>query len=324
MNVYIVNFGRENSYWSECLRRKSVAIFNDEDLHQYWEAGDRDGWIARCIESKKTASGIKPTRPIASRWFNLMGIVNSSVGDIWIHRQKSEVWWTTTTTAPPVIELIEAFEPNNDGTRHYVSNKPAEAWSNRAPTGAPLLWDALHPRAREFLFTEGTLQQLAADNADYAQALIAGKDLSAWHQRTLWKDKVENSRRAPAVTFTAQQRSVFRMVKTVGGTVANARGQVVERVAKLKEQRMSDLQLERYLEALLAAQNDLCAITGLKLQFDGEQEDDELSCSLDRIDSAGHYEVGNLQIVCKFVNRWKGASDDEQFCRLIRLVRTSA
>jgi hypothetical protein len=51
--------------------------------------------------------------------------------------------------------------------------------------------------------------------------------------------------------------------------------------------------------------------------------DRELRCSLDRIDSSKHYEQGNLQAVCKFANRWKGASENEDFKRLIEVVRKS-
>jgi hypothetical protein len=43
--------------------------------------------------------------------------------------------------------------------------------------------------------------------------------------------------------------------------------------------------------------------------------------SVDRIDSNGHYEAGNLQVVCQFVNFWKGSSDNEEFKRLLMLVR---
>ncbi|HLO39926.1 MAG TPA: hypothetical protein VK176_02810, partial [Phycisphaerales bacterium] len=66
----------------------------------------------------------------------------------------------------------------------------------------------------------------------------------------------------------------------------------------------------------------LCAITGIRLEFDGEQDDDELLCSLDRIDSNGHYEEKNLQVVCRFINRWKNSSNDAEFKRLIGLVRS--
>lgn len=49
-------------------------------------------------------------------------------------------------------------------------------------------------------------------------------------------------------------------------------------------------------------------------------EDPEMLCSLDRIDSNGHYERGNLQIVCRFVNRWSD-SVDAHFRTLVAKVR---
>jgi hypothetical protein len=64
-----------------------------------------------------------------------------------------------------------------------------------------------------------------------------------------------------------------------------------------------------------------CALTGIPLQPHGPDVDKNLLPSLDRIDSEGHYEAGNLQVVCQFVNYWKGASDNEEFRRLLILVR---
>ena len=43
--------------------------------------------------------------------------------------------------------------------------------------------------------------------------------------------------------------------------------------------------------------------------------------SLDRIDSDGHYESSNVQLVCRFINLWKQAADDAEFRRVIMLVR---
>jgi hypothetical protein len=57
------------------------------------------------------------------------------------------------------------------------------------------------------------------------------------------------------------------------------------------------------------------------LQFHGPDAEKNLLPSLDRIDSDGHYEEGNLQVVCQFINFWKGASDNEEFKRLLMLVR---
>ena len=82
--------------------------------------------------------------------------------------------------------------------------------------------------------------------------------------------------------------------------------------------------MEKYVSDLIDDQDGLCAITGIRLQFDGEEDDAELLCSLDRIDSSGHYVAGNLQVVCRFVNRWKGAGADAEFRRLMTLVRATS
>jgi hypothetical protein len=69
-------------------------------------------------------------------------------------------------------------------------------------------------------------------------------------------------------------------------------------------------------------QEGVCAITDLPLQYEGEHDDIAMVCSLDRIDSSKHYEPGNLQVVCRFVNRWKSDSPDAEFRRLIRIVQS--
>jgi hypothetical protein len=78
---------------------------------------------------------------------------------------------------------------------------------------------------------------------------------------------------------------------------------------------------EDYISALVEAQDGACAITGIRLQFDGEEDDHEMLASLDRRDSSGHYEIDNVQVVCKFVNRWKRDDDDAAFRRLVTLLR---
>jgi len=123
---------------------------------------------------------------------------------------------------------------------------------------------------------------------------------------------------------SAKERAVSRMAKTAVDTVNGANGQQVLRSLKNKELRFSTVQaLKDYITQLVNAQNGLCALTGLTLQFEDQADDQELLCSLDRIDSDGHYEVGNLQVVCRFVNRWKNDGDNVEFRRLIDLLRNS-
>jgi hypothetical protein len=129
------------------------------------------------------------------------------------------------------------------------------------------------------------------------------------------------SARDPGRTFNARETSVLEMARSVERTVKSSSGPPSERTPKLKELRMSRLSLENLIKKLLDRQEDKCALTGISVQFQGEQEDDLLLPSLDRIDSDGHYEEGNLQVVCRFINFWKGDEEDEKFRRLLSLVR---
>lgn len=319
MKVFIANFGRENYAWPDCLARSTIATMNDVSVQRFWEDGDRESYIQNRMKNDKTAAGIAPTRPVASRWFNLMTTIVESAGDVWIHREKDQLWWTTSLGEAPRFEKLR--EPVGNHRDVIICHKACEAWSNKNRRGNRLDWSGLHPRAREFLFTESTLQQLSLSNAEYALTLIEGGDLSPWHDLREWQAKASRRRVNPGITFNARQKSIAYMAMMAKGTVARSNGQQVLRTVKNKELRIPENQLESYLGALLEAQEGICAITGLQLQFHGDEDDKEMLCSLDRIDSNGHYEIGNLQIVCQFVNRWKSDGDDSQFRRLIELVR---
>jgi hypothetical protein len=319
MKVFIANFGRENYAWPDCLARGTIATMNSARAQPFWAAGDRAGYVRDRMRFDKTAAGKTPTVSVASRWFNLMTTIVQSEGDIWIHREKDKLWWTISRPEPATFEpLKETVGARRDV---IICHKPCDPWSNKNRKGNRLEWAGLHPRAKEFLFTEGTLQQLKPGNADYALALIDGNDLGPWHSRSEWRAKVERREKNPGTTFNARQKAIWRMAATAKGTVGFSNGQLVLRTLKNKDLLIPDHELMPFLEALLAEQEGLCAITDLRLQYDGDEDDEEMLCSLDRIDSNGHYEKDNLQIVCRFVNRGKSSSDDNEFRRLIRVVR---
>ena len=133
--------------------------------------------------------------------------------------------------------------------------------------------------------------------------------------------KLETGAKASERYLGAREKSIAEIKHNVGKTVFNANGQVVATRVKNKELRMTDAQLDKLLRDLLRVQGNCCAITGLPLQFRGAHSDENMLASLDRIDSSGHYEPDNLQIVCRFINFWKQASDDQEFRRLLNLVR---
>lgn len=325
LKVYIANFGLENFEWPRCLSGGYVATMQDERVHPFWEAGDRQGYIDFCVANLTTARGVAPTRAVASRWYNLATIIVESEGDLWLHRQGDRLWWTITTSEPASITLGPDLKPlPNSAENVFYYRKPAQPWSNRNKLGAALKWRGLHPKAPDFLMTEATLQQLGPDYAGYALALIEGADLSNWHDRAEWRTKTETgSRRQPVNFFGTKQVTFFEMADRAWSTTLTANGQQVLRRVKNKDFGFTDRhQLADYIAGLYDAQEGLCAITGLTLQFKGG-DDHELCCSLDRIDSNGHYKPGNLQVVCKFINRWKSDSDDSEFRRLTELVRQS-
>ena len=117
-----------------------------------------------------------------------------------------------------------------------------------------------------------------------------------------------------------REKSIIEMRKSVENTVRNANGQIVERTVKNKELHMTQAELDDLLRSRLDLQRNRCALTGIPFPFAGQDADDNLRPSVDRIDSNGHYEDDNLQIVCRFVNFWKGDSDNEEFKRLLMLV----
>jgi hypothetical protein len=325
MRVFVANFGRENYEWPRCLETSVVATMQDERVHRFWEAGNKAGYIEACLAHLKTAKGATPTRQTAGRWFNIGTIIVESDGDVWVHRDGDDLWWTVTRAEPARIELGPDLRPAPWGSRDvWFYRKPCEPWRRTDMLGQPLKWEGLHVKSHDFLATEATLQQLGEDYTAFTLALVRGEDLSPWHSRPEWRAKTQVGRQRNPVTFyDDRRRTIVNMVVQAYDTAKGSNGQIVERRVKNKEVRFaSRADFEKYVAELLDAQEGLCAISGVPLQFMGG-DDPQCCCSLDRIDSDGHYEPGNLQIVCRFINRWKSDGADGEFRRLLELVRAA-
>lgn len=324
MDIYIANFGIGNTLWPHCLSNSVICSYEDADLWPLWHAGKFDEYIEKCLWEKKTVKGISPTKPVASRWYNIGHIVSDTQGDLWIHREKDQLWWTMSLPEAVQVNLHNGASVGRKEERYYVFNKPAAPWLNKCKKGRPLNWRELHPKAKEFLFTEGTIQRLSESNAEYAKALIEGSDLKFWHSLPAWIGRAEKAKRGECHNFSPVEIAITRMAGVAENTTAYSNGQQVTRTLKNKEFHFTTkFELEKYLKALVEAQEGVCAITGIPFQYDTAADDEEMLPSLDRIDSDGHYEEGNLQIVCRFINRWKSDSPDPEFRRLLRVVRTT-
>lgn len=321
MKVYVANFGEQNYAWPDCLRRGTIATMNTVEAQPFWEADDRDGYIQNRMGTLTTAGNV-PTRAVASRWFNLMTNITETSNDYWLHSDTEYLWWTESLPDDPVFEQLT--EPVGRERRVVICHKLCRPWSNKSLKGNALPWAGLHPKAKDFLATEATMQQLGEDYAAYSVALIRGDDLKPWHRRIEWQKKIELSKsKAGAVTvFNNEQKAAWRMADTAFQTVSQANGQAVERTSKNKDMGFASKdELRSYIQALIDDQDRHCALTELPINFSETEGDSEMRASLDRIDSNGHYEAGNLQIVCKFANRWKGADDDVEFRRVIEILK---
>ncbi|MBV0893271.1 hypothetical protein KTN05_15765 [Paracoccus sp. Z118] len=327
MAVYVALFGEDNYEWPDCLRRSTVATPNEVGDYALWLAGDREGYIARRMK-QLTVAGKQPPRAVASRWFDLKTIVSQSIGDTWIHSDGVRLWWTRTNEEPP--EYVEKVEPVGRKRHVMICHKPCEPWRSTNLKGAGLFWDALHPKARDILTTPATIRELKGPNGAYAMALIRGDDLSPWHGLPDWQAKAANtlakaqagkSVKTGGIVYDGFSKAAYRMAMTAFETAAQANGQIVPKTMKLKDVCFPSTQaLEAHVKDLCTMQEHLCAITQLPLVYVDSDGDPEMFASLDRIDSSGHYAKGNLQVVCRFINRWKGASEDAEFRRLVGML----
>ena len=179
----------------------------------------------------------------------------------------------------------------------------------------------------QFNATLDGMRPLIAHAGDLDSVRLVDAHSFCWIFSTLLKHEAKGTlKRAPGGrdegrVLGGRERAIGTMCLSVENTVRSATGQIVEHTVKNKELRMNAAALEKHLTDLLDLQGDRCALTGIPFDFDGPSVDSNLLPSVDRIDSDGHYEDGNLQIVCRFVNFWKADTADEEFRRLLMLVR---
>jgi hypothetical protein len=321
--VYIANFGEANALWPTAKKNSTILTINNVDAHAFWQTGDRQAYIEEALKTSYTARGVRPTKQTAGRWYNLIDELKATEDDIWISRQGAEIWWTVSGRGDLQEELIASTNPTRDGPQVWLLQKTCQSWTNRDAKGRPLLWEALHVKARDFLSTEATFQTIANDRgyADYARALVAGEPLEQWHQTKLFRDKEDASAKRSGRTFSAKETAAMEMTRNLLNTVSQSNGQTVERRVKEKITDLSREEWEALLLRLLGEQEDRCALTGMPLGYVDESDDLQMRPSLDRIDSSGHYTPDNVQVVCRFINRWKSADPDDLVLRLLRVLR---
>jgi hypothetical protein len=133
----------------------------------------------------------------------------------------------------------------------------------------------------------------------WCKTCIASKQ-AAYHQRTWGEEKLQ---------YTA-----FKRTKSVRAFLQYLRSKAIQR-KKAGEVISLDA-----LELLWATQKGLCALTGWPMTMELANGVVSTNCSLDRIDSALGYEVGNVQLVCRAANVAKHNLPEIEFVKLCQAV----
>ena len=142
--------------------------------------------------------------------------------------------------------------------------------------------------------------------------------VSASKRWLIKSDAVAQATQAPP--RPSKREAVVSSIVRMAYLAQNQSGRETLTAAKTKEVRFSsENEFRAHVTELMTSGR--CAITGLIL--DESMQDPELMPSLDRIDSNRHYELGNLQVVARFVNRWKSDDSAANFARLLKLIRSS-
>jgi hypothetical protein len=123
-------------------------------------------------------------------------------------------------------------------------------------------------------------------------------------------------------TFSNLETTIYDAVYQIQHTVSKADGRLVTSATKIKNMLVSEEEMRRFLHRLYKDQTGLCALTGLRMLLRNEDGPNDLLLSVDRINSNGHYEPMNIQLVCRFANFWKSSGDDHRFKQLIEMVRS--
>jgi len=327
--IYTIKLGADNYFKKECHERQIAALMLDKPYFDAWVVGDRDAHLAAHKARAGTDQSEAATKSESTRWFNYATKIANSVDDIFINIDGDAVTWARSVS--PTNNKMVAGEPvfvphthPTSGVEVVAVGARVDGWSDMTTDGVRLQLKTIHKRAQDYVVKLSALSPVAdQDMKLYLETMLTGGDLSDWHQRPDWKQRQEGTTgNSLVVNSSLLTKGITELVMSIKGTIDWSNGQQI--LTKLKDKKLEGCtfeQMEAHLEKLWSEQKGICKLTGLKMHLPGQPgEVKDLLVSPDRIDSSGHYSLTNVQLVCRFANFWKLASDNQRFLNLLDMV----
>ncbi len=319
--IYVVKTGVENYFWESCRKGNFVALMFEQPYYDTWLADDREAYFELTAADAPKGSNPTTVKGNATAWFNYGLKIRDSRGDIFICRDGDNVYWATTTDAPWFATPHE-----HAGQPIVAVCKPVDKWTRFTAKGDKALrWETTHNRGKDFLSPYTALFRIDDEEMrDYLDAMLHGDDLMPWHSQSKWKIKQgEHKGKTLGNTVAVVEFVVAELMLSISQTVKQANGQVILSVKSMKNKELigPEAEMKEHLRQLYIEQEGRCKISGIPMHVPGQDDKNpDLMVSPDRIDSSGHYEKGNIQLVCRFINYWKCATDNSKFGDLLDLV----
>jgi hypothetical protein len=320
--IYFIKTGADNYFWKRCLEANTAALMFDQDYYEAWAANDKEAHLEVTRKHADKGASESDLKRESTTWFTHGQRLANSLGDIFICRDGNNLYWATSTEAPwyPIPH-------EHMGQPVVAVCKPVDGWTRFTAKGDKALkWETTHNRAKDFLQPYPALFRIDNEEMrDYLDAMLHGDDLTPWHSQSAWKIKQgEHRGKSLANSLAAVEFAVEQLMTSITQTVSQSNGQVVMAVKTMKNKELvgSKEVMRAHLKQLYEDQEGRCKLSGIQMHVPGAQDgvNPDLMISPDRIDSNGHYEAGNIQLVCRFVNYWKCATDNSKFTELLDLV----
>ncbi len=325
-SIFVIKAGADNYFWPETHKLHIAALMLDKPYYEAWAADDMEAHLAVHMSRAGKGQDHSSVKAESTRWFNYATKVSSSVDDIFINIVGNDVWWTKSSSGQSAVSnrvTIPHLDPTG-GQEVVAVGVRTDGWKQYTKNGVKLTLKTIHKRALDFLKKQSALAPVADEDMKlYLTTLLEGGDLSGWHSRSTWKEKQgENTGHYLAIQASLLENGLTQLMLSIEGTVAFANGQVIDK--KIKDKKLTGCtpaEMKQHLKGLWDKQDGKCALTGIAMHLPGQPGlDKDLMVSPDRIDSSGHYSLENVQLVCRFANYWKLASDNVRFMELLDLV----